>query len=221
MYALPPCYHEYLAVQKRHGQPGIIYGDPSQNVINDYQFCGVRNVHHLYPWALDVEIIYKNNKVITDSVFSFLFQVIDIGLVETYTTNVMHIDRLTYDPTQVAVAGRTSTLVIFQMIVSKLSEIIFHVTPDKETYTIYSGPIVHEQFRVHYAGGSGKIPSFQCTIVVYTKNNILGRGMVFDTVKSNLPVYNVKLEKDEEIAASFPNAKCTHGRLLYCRIKVS
>ena len=44
--ALPPCYHELLAVQKGHGSPGFIYGDRSKNtkgrnVIYKHQFCGV------------------------------------------------------------------------------------------------------------------------------------------------------------------------------------
>ena len=218
---MPPCYHEFLGVQKRHRIPGIIYGDQSQNIISHYQFCGVRNVLHLYPWALDVEIIYKNNKVITESEFSFLFQVIDILLVETKTTNVIHIDRKVYDPMEIVVAGATSRLVIFQLIVNKFSRIIFSITPDKEKYIFYSGPIVHKQFRVKNAGGSVKIPWFQSSIVIYTKSTILGHGMTYDAVKNNLPVYSIKLEKDKEIAASFPNAGCTHGHLLYCRIKVS
>ena len=176
---------------------------------------------HLYPWALDVEIIYKINKVITESDFSFLFQVVDILLVETKTTNVMHIDRKVYDPTEIVVAGATSHIVIFQLIVNKLSGILFSVTPDKKKYIFYAGPIVHKQFRVKNAGRSVKIPSFQCTIVIYTKGTILGRGMTYDTVKNNLPVFRIKLDKDKVIAASFPNTKCTHGCLLYCCIKVS
>ena len=221
VYALPPCYREFLGVQKRHGIPGIVYGDQSQNIINHYQFCGVRNVLHLYPWALDVEIIYKNNKVITESDFSFLFQVIDILLVKTETTNVIHIDRNVHDPTVIVVAGGTSNLDIFQLIVNKLSEITFIVTPDQEKYIFYAGPIVHEQFRVKSAGGSVKILWFQSTIVIYTKSTILEHDIDYVIVRSNLPVYSIKLEKDEIIAASFPNTKCTHGRLLYCRIKVS
>ena len=39
-------FYEFLAVQKGHGSPGMIYGVRSkntqhQNVINNYQFCGV------------------------------------------------------------------------------------------------------------------------------------------------------------------------------------
>ena len=213
---MPPCYHEFLGVQKRHGIPGIIYGDPSQNVLNHYQFCGVRNVLHLYPLALNVEITYKNNKVITESEFSFLFQVIDIGLVETMTTKVMHIDRKVYDPMELHIAGGTSVVVFFQMIVNRLSEIKFTVTPDKEKYIIYSGPIVDEQLRVKYSGGSGKIPWFQCTIIVYTKSTISERGLKFEGVRITWPVYSIKLEKDQKIAASFPKAKCIHGHRVYC-----
>ena len=225
---MPACYHEFLAVQKGHGSPGIIYGNkkekiPSQTVINHYQFCGVRNVLHLYPLTLKVEIIYKNNAVITESDFSFLFQVIDIGLVETITTNVMHIDRGIYDPTENFVAGATLTIVIFQIIVSKLNEIILKLTPGNEKYIIYLGPIVDEQFRVKSNGGSVKIPSFQCTIVVYTKPNFLEGEMEFVPVSSNLPVYSVKLEEDKETAASLSNTKCIHteGRSLFCGMMVS
>ena len=54
------------------------------NVINKYQFCGVRSQLHLYPEDLDVEVIYKNNKVISHSEFAFQFQVMDHGLVESF-----------------------------------------------------------------------------------------------------------------------------------------
>ena len=77
---------------------------------------------YLYPKTFKAEIIYKNNAVITESEFSFLFQVIDIGLVETVTTKVMHINADIYDPMTLHIAGTTSTVVFLQIIVNKLNE---------------------------------------------------------------------------------------------------
>ena len=181
----------------------------------------MRNVLHLYPKALNVEIIYKNNKVITESEFSFLFQVIDIGLVETVTTNVMHIDRKVNDPMELLVAHATSTVVIFRIIVNKLAELIFKVTPGNEKYIIYSGPIIDEQFRLKATGGSMKIPSFQGIIVVHTKHLFLGHGIKFFKIGSTLPVYSVKLKEDKETVVTLPFTICTHGHRIYCGIMVS
>ena len=218
---MPPCYHEFLAVQKGHGLPGIISGDKAQNVITDYHFCGVRNVLHLYPLAFNVEIIYKNNKVITESEFLFLFQVIDIGLVKTVTTKVMHFDKFINGPMELPIAGGTSAVVIFHILVNKLKEIIFKIAPGNKKYFIYSGPIVDEQLRLKTTRGSVKIPWFQSTIVVHTKSRFLGHGMKFDIVRSNLPIFSVKLEKDKDTVVSLPNEKCTYGHSIYCGIMVS
>ena len=209
-----------MAVQKKHGSPGIIYGDKNKNVINDYQFCGVRNVLHLYPKALNVEMIYKNNKVITESDFSFLFQVIDIGLVETVSTKVMHADIGIYDPTQLHIAGGTSAVAIFQVIVAKLNGIRLKINPGNQKYIIYFGPIVDEQLRlITTTGGSVKIPSFQSTIIVDTKPRFLGDGIRFSVDLLKLKVYGTRLERNKATVRSLPNAKCTHRQSI-CALKV-
>ena len=149
--ALPPCYHEFLAVQEAHGSPGFIYGGRSkktkgQNVIYNYQFCGFRSQLYIYPQDVDVEVIFKNNKVITDSEFAFQFQVMDYGLVESFPTRVM-IEEIEHNAQQqLNLAGGTSVAISYQILVNKLSEIKFTVTPGKEKYIIYSGPIINEQF---------------------------------------------------------------------------
>ena len=97
---------------------------------------------YLYPKTFKVEIIYKNNAVITESEFSFLFQVIDIGLVETVTAKIMRLNAGIYDPMTLHIAGTTSTAVFLQIFVNKLNEIILEVTPGNKNYIIYYGPIV-------------------------------------------------------------------------------
>ena len=118
------------------------------NVINKYQFCGVRSQLHLYPEDLDVEVMYKNNKVISHSEFAFQFQVMDYGLVESFATGIMIEEIGHFDPQQLLLAGGTSVVLSSQILVNKLSEIKLTVTPGKEKYIIYSGPIINEQFRV-------------------------------------------------------------------------
>ena len=224
MYALPPCYHEFLAVQKGHGLKGLIYGNKntkSRNVIIKYQFCGVQSQLHLYPEDLDVEVIYENNKVISNSEFAFQFQVMDYGLVESLATGIMIEEIGHHDPQQLTLAGWTSVVISYQILVNKLSQIKLTVTPGKEKYIIYSGPIIHEQFRVKNFRGSVNMPSFQCIVVVFTEDLSLQRKMSFNEVKRNLPVYAINLEKDKDFFATFPNRLCDLSSGTYCRIKVS
>ena len=219
--ALPPCYHEFLAVEKGQGLPGIYYGKNSKNRINKYQFCGVRSAVYLYPLILDVEVIYENNKVITDSKFAFLFQVVDYGLVESVSTEVMITEINIFDPQQLFVAGSALVVLTFQILVDKLSDIKVQVSPGEETYIIYSVAIVDEQFRVKNFRGSVRLPSFQCIIVVHTKTGLMGRKFTYTPVRHNLPIYKIKLEKDKEISASFPNKMCNHTHGIYCALEVS
>ena len=201
---MPPCYHEFLAVQEGHGLRGFIYGNEntkSQNVINKYQFCGVRSQLHLYPEDLDVEVIYKNNKVITDSEFAFQFQVMDHGLVESFTTKVMIEEINHYGKQQLNLAGGTLVLITYQILVKKLSEIRLIATPGKEKYIIYSGPIINEQFRVKNFRGSMTVPLFQCIVVVYTERfrQTMTYKMTYIAVRHNLPVYDITLEENKDI----------------------
>ena len=212
--ALPLCYHEFLAVQKGHRLPGFIYGNKNtkgQNVLYKYQFCGVRSQLYLYQEDLNVEVIYKNNKVISYSKFAFQFQVIDYGLVESLATGIMIEEIGHYDPQQLSSAGWTSVVISSQILVNKLSQIKLTVTPGKEKYIIYSGPIIYEKIRVKNFRGSVNMPSFQCIVVLYTEDLSMERKMTYITVRHNLSV--LKLEKDKEYFDTFPNGLCRHS---YC-----
>ena len=219
VYALPPCYHEFLAVQKGQRLPGILYGDTTytiRNTINKYQFCGVQSHIYLYPKDLNVEIIFENNKVITESEFSFQFQVIDCQPVESSTTKV-----LLYEPQQLFVANTTFTVITFQYLVNKFSEIILNIiTTGNEKYIIYSGPIVDEQFKMQNFQGSMKIPSFQCIIVIYIKGFPL-KGKIKLTEIRQPAVEEINVEPDKEISLPFPNTMCGHTYGTLCIIKVS
>ena len=226
MYALPPCYHELLAVQKGHGLKGFIYGNKntkSRNVIHKYQFCGVRSELYLYPEDLDVEVIYKNNNVITDSEFAFQFQVMDHGLVESFTTKVMIEEINHYGRQQLNLAGGTLVVITYQILVKKLSEIRLIAIPGKEKYIIYSGPIINEQFRVKNFRGSITVPLFQCIVVVYTERfrQTMTYKMTYIAVRHNLPVYDITLEENKDIFATFPNRLCGYSYGIYCTIRVS
>ena len=222
--ALPPCYHEFLAVEKGHGSPGYIYGDKNtkgRNIIYKYQFCGVRSQLYLYPKDLNVEVIYKNNKVISYSEFAFQFQVMDYGLVESFTTRVMIEDIKHYSQQQLNLAGGTSGVMSYQILIQKFGKIRLIVTPGKEKYIIYSGPIIHEQFRAKNFRGSINMPSFQCIVVVYTESFLLKRKMRYIAIRHHLPVYDINLEKHKKIFATFPNKYCGYSYGIYCTIKVS
>ena len=217
---MPLCYHEFLAVQKGHGSPGMIYGDNTQrqNVINKYQFCGVRSQLYLYPDDLNVEIIFENNKVITESDFSFQFQVIDHGLVKSFATGIMF-SEIKHDGIQQLFVAKTLIVVIFQCLVKKLSEIILNITTrGSEKYIIYSGPIIHEQFRVKNFGGFMKLPSFQCIVVVYMDK--FSMRLMFSENRQSA-VEEIDLKIDKAMSALFPNTKCHHTYGTLCIIKVS
>ena len=222
---LPPCYHEFLGVQEGHGLPGILYGDTTytiKNTINKYQFCGVRSQLYIYPKKSNIAIIFENNKVITESEFSFLFQVIDNGLVESITTGVMLNEINHFDLQQLFVANITLTVHTVRFLVNKFSEIIFDIiNQGNEKYIIYSGPIIDELFRMQHVQGSMKIPSFQCIIVVYTEGVSFEGEMKFTEIRQTaveeINIYIV----DKEISASFPNTMCHHTYGTLCIIKVS
>ena len=220
---MPLCFSEFLAVQNGHGSAGMIYGDKNtrhQHIINKYQFCGVRSQLYLYPGDLNVEIIFENNKVITESEFSFQFQVIDHWLVKSFATGIMF-SEIKHDGIQYLSVTKTLVVGTFQCLVNKLSEIILNIiTQVSEKYIIYSGPIIHEQFRVKNFGGSMKIPSFQCIVVVYTEIFPLTLEMKFYKIRQSA-VEEINLEINKEMSASFPNAKCHHTYGTLCIIKVS
>ena len=159
--------------------------------------------------------------MISDSEFAFQFQVMDYGLVESLATGIMIKEIGHHDQQQLALAGWTSVVISYQILINKLSQIKLTVTPGKEKYIIYSGPIIHEQFRVKNFRGSVSMPSFQCIIVVYTEDLSLQRKMSFNEVKRNLPVYAINLEKDKYFFATFPNRLCDLSSGTYCTIKVS
>ena len=146
---LPPCYHEFLAVQKGHGLKGFIYGNKNtkgHNVINNYQFCGVRSQLHLYPEDLNVEVIYENNKVITDSEFAFQFQVMDHGLVESLATGII-IEEMKYcDPQKLLLASTTLAVITYHILVNKLSEIRLIITPGKQGMFFILVPLFMNSF---------------------------------------------------------------------------
>ena len=224
VYALPPCYHEFLAVQEGHHLPGFIYGNKNtkgRNIINKYQFCGVRNQLYLYPKNLDVGVIYKNNKVISESEFAFQFQVMDYGLVKSFTTRIMIEEIKHYGEQLINLAGGTFAVITYQILVKKLSVIRLIVIPGKEKYIIYSGPIINEQFRVKNFRGFVTMPSFQCIVVIYTESFLLNYNMNYIAVGHNLPVYDINFEKDKEHFATFPNRLCGYSYGIYCTIRVS
>ena len=185
-----------------------------------YQFCGVRSHLHLYPEELNVEIIYKNHKMITESEFLLQFQVIDHGLVESYPTGIMKTHINTIYPQKLFVAGTSLTVFIFQLLVEKINMPSMTFTPFKETYVLYSGPIIHEQFRVKNFRRSMIIPSFQCILVVYTNYSSVQGGMEFFAIRQPVVDY-IKLEIGKEVLASFPNTKCGHPYGTLCVIEVS
>ena len=219
---MPPCYHESLAVQEGHGLPGIVYGVTPydfKNIIGKYQFCGVQNQLHLYPQKSNVEILYKNNKVITDSEFSFQFQLIDYGLLESITAEIMINEINVYNQQELGVGGSIFTVITFRIMVIKFSELLLF-THGGQKDAVYSGPIIHEHFRVKNFQISIVIPSFQCIIVIHPKSGFNEGEIKFFEI-TQPAVDKVKPEIDKEISASFPNTKCRHIHGIFCKIKVS
>ena len=183
-------------------------------------FVVLEVILHLYPEELNVEIIYKNNKVITESEFSLQFHVIDHGLVESIPTGVMISEINLYNAQKLFVNDASLAVITFQLLVEKLSMLLLTLTPVEDIYIIYSGPIIHEQFRVKNFQRTLIIPSFQSTIVIYTKNTSAQDRMKFFAIRKPA-MEEINLEMGNEISASFPNTKYhnTYGTL--CIIKVS
>ena len=223
VYSLPPCLYEFLAVQKGHGSSPFIHVRGITKMLHRiymYQFCGVRSQLHVYPEELNAEIIYKNHKMITESEFLLQFQIIDHGLVESYPTGIMKTHINTIYPQKLFVAGTSLTVFIFQLLVEKINMPSMTFTPFKETYVLYSGPIIHEQFRVKNFRRSMIIPSFQCILVVYTNYSSVQGGMEFFAIRQPVVDY-IKLKIGKEVLASFPNTKCGHPYGTLCVIEVS
>ena len=145
----------------------------------------------------------------------------DYGLVESFAIGIMIEEIGRYDPQQLSLAGWTSVVLSSHILVNKLSEIKFTVTPGKEKYIIYSGPIIREQFRVKDFQGSVNMPSFQCIVVVYTEDLLLERKMTWTPIRHNLPVDEIHIELDKEYFVAFPNRLCGYSYGIYCTIKVS
>ena len=55
--------------------------------IYDYKLCGIHNKINLYPKDSNIDIIYVNKAVDSESEFSILFQVIDYRLINSDKTN--------------------------------------------------------------------------------------------------------------------------------------
>ena len=87
-------------------------------------------------------------------------------------------------------------------------------------YIVYSGPIIHEQFRVKNFQRTLIIPSFQSTIVICTKNTSAQDRMKFFAIRQPA-MEEINLEMGNEISASFPNTKCHNIYGTLCIIKLS
>ena len=155
--------------------------------------------------------------MITESEFSLQFHIIDHGLVESIPTGVMISKINLYNAQELFVNDASLAVITFQLLVEKLSMLLLTLTPVEDMYIIYSGPIIHKQFRVNFQR-TLIIPSFQSTIVIYTKNTSAQVRMKFFAIRKPA-MEEINLEMGNEFSASFPNTKChnTYGTL--CIIK--
>ena len=125
-----------------------------------HQLCGVHSKIHLYPKDLDIDIIYVNKAVESDSDFSVLFQIMDYRLMNSDITNFRFMRNEIFNSQQSLSIGKMLRIEIFYLKIGKLSIISLHI-PSNSHYHIYDGPMIGTYFKVKSFKRIIKLSSFQ------------------------------------------------------------
>ena len=184
--------------------------------IYDHQFCGVHNKIQLYPKDLDVDIIYVNKAVESDSGFTILFQVLDYRLIKSDKTNFRFITDDVINSQQILSMGQILQVEILYLKVRKLSVLFIQILSNKG-YSIYDGPVIGADFQVKNFGRSIKFSSFQCVILshVYPVHDLK-----YKEIRSGLSS-SITIKDNDLISTQLPILQCQYQYGQYCIIKVS
>ena len=220
VHSLPPCYYEFLGVD--HSNTGIYYSDHTgyfgfyEARIYDLQLCGVHNKIHLYAQHFDIDIIYVNKGVESESDFSVLFQIMDYKLVNSDKTNFRFMrDEVIYSQQSLSI-GQILKIKIFYLKIGKLSTIILHIASNN-SYHIYDGGVIATDFKVKPFKRTMQLSSFQCAILAETNTtNYLKYGAIEKNFSSTLT-----LREGDRISVQLPIPKCQYRYGQHCVSKVS
>ena len=220
VHSLPPCYYEFMTVE--HAKAGHYYSDHTgifgffRAKMFDHQMCGFHSKIHFYPKDLDIDIIYVNKAVESDSDFSVLFQIMDNRLMISHKTNFRFQRYEVINLQQRLSIGKMLTIEIFYLKVKKLSIVSLHIHSNSPHY-IYDGPVIGKHFKVKPFRSNIKLSSFQCTILFEINSmHDLKYSAIDRDVSSSL-----FLREGDIISVQLPVPKCQHRYGQHCMFKVS
>ena len=181
----------------------------------NYKLCGVHNKVNLYPKVSDIDIIYVNKAVDSESEFSVLFQIMDYRLVYNHNTNFRFIRDEKVNFQQSLSIGQRLAIEIFYLQINKLSTIILQL-PSKSSHYIYDGPVIGTDFKVKTFRRSLKLSSFQCTIISNTKTN---NYIKYGAIKRGIPK-SISLRDGDFFSVHFPINQCQYRYGQHCIFEV-
>ena len=208
-----------MAVERSN--TGHVYGDYTgyfgfyKAKMCNLQLCGVHNKIHLYPKTLDIDIIYVNKGVESESDFSVLFQIMDFKLVNSLKTNFRFIKGELINPQQSLSIGQILKIEILYLQVKKINIIVLEI-PSNSSYYIYDGPLIGTNFQVKEFGRSVKLLSFQCTILSKINTN---NYLIYNARKRDISSL-ITIREDVVTSVQLPVLKCQYRYGQYCILKV-
>ena len=203
-----------------HTNTRYYYRDYALNMftakIYDYKLCGIHNKINLYPKDSNIDIIYVNKAVDSESEFSILFQVMDYRLINSDKTNFRFMIDENINSQQSLSIGQMLAIEILYLRINKLSIIILHL-PSNSLYYIYDGPVIGTDFKVKTFRRSIKLSSFQCTILSKTNiTNYIKYGTIDRGISRSLTV-----GEGDRISVQLPINQCQYRYGQHCMFKVS
>lgn len=226
VYSLPLCYFEFVTVKLdiskwkiyRELRKDYNYGliaNPEEVFTHESGFCGVRNMFHLYPEVLDLEIIYVSKAVESASEFSVTFQVMDSNLLKTVKTSFSFVLDYTVHIEQILLINNYFKVLTLHIKVNKLSKIDLQ-TLTNDSFTIYDGPVITEIYKLKTFSTFVKLSSFQCTIII-------GRNSTFYIKYRAAEIALTKsmyLAQNKSYYDILPVKKCRYQHGQHCLVKV-
>ena len=203
-----------------HTNTRYYYRDYALNMLNpkiyDYKLCGVHNKINLYPKDSNIDIIYVNKAVDSESEFSILFQIMDYRLINSNKTNFRFMRDENINSQQSLSISQMFAIEILYLRINKLSIIILHLSSNS-SHHIYDGPVIGTDFKVKTLGRSIKLSSFQCTILSKTNTiNYIKYGTIERGISRSLTV-----EEGDHISVQLPINQCQYRYGEHCMFKVS
>ena len=181
----------------------------------DFKLYGVHNKIYLYPKDFDIDIIYVNKAVESESDFSVFFQIMDFSLIKSDKTNFRFMKDELINSQQSLSIGQILKIEILYLQVKKINIIVLEI-PSSSSYHIYDGPLTGIKFQVKEFGRTVKLLSFQCTILSKIKTN---KFLKYDAIKRDI-LSVITIRKDAVISGQLTVLKCKYRYGQYCMLKV-